>query len=223
MPEKKGIVIRGIGIDTEKFSPTSVDAEAVDNLREEFAMAPGNHCILMVCARLVWSKGVREFLVAAQTLQLKHPGWTFILVAPEDPGSPDTVPQSFVTRFKDQGIIVINNFRHDIVRFVAMSDIVVLPSYYPEGVPQTLLEGLAMGKPVVTTDHPGCREVVDEGKNGYLVPIRDCESFILRLESLMEDAPKREEFGRHSRFKAVTEFSQDIVNNRIINEAYELS
>jgi N,N'-diacetylbacillosaminyl-diphospho-undecaprenol alpha-1,3-N-acetylgalactosaminyltransferase len=112
-------------------------------------------------------------------------------------------------------------FRYDIQNFVALAEIMVLPSYYPEGVPRSLLEGLAMAKPIITTDHPGCREVVDEGRNGFLIPVGNPEALAQRLAVLMGDAEMRSEFGRCSRNKARQEFSEELVVGRIIQELYE--
>jgi N,N'-diacetylbacillosaminyl-diphospho-undecaprenol alpha-1,3-N-acetylgalactosaminyltransferase len=144
------------------------------------------------------------------------------MVCPDDPG-PDSVPKDYLLANRRDRLIVIDTFRYDIIRFVALADIMVLPSYYREGVPRTLLEGLAMGKPVITTDHPGCREVVDDGQNGYLIPTHNSAALADKLRLLMDSPENRRKFGQHSRWKAENEFSESLVVGRIIQELYEMS
>ncbi len=221
--KKKGVVIRSGGINTKVFKPDSVSQKEMDGLRQEFNIPLEKYCVLMVSARMIWSKGVREFIEAANTLHDKFPDWYFLLVCPKDPGSPDSVPESFISSNKMERLIIIDKFRYDIKVFESISEIMVLPSYYREGVPRTLLEGLSMGKPIITTAHTGCRETVDEGKNGFLIPIKNSEKLIEKLEILMTDDLLRERFGRFSREKAVTEFNESLVVTRIVSEVYGLN
>ena len=107
--------------------------------------------------------------------------------------------------------------------FESISEIMVLPSFYHEGVPRTLLEGLSMGKPIITTDQPGCREKVDDGKNGFLIPIKNTQKFIEKLEILMTDESLRARFSRFSREKAETEFNESLIVTRVVREVYGLN
>jgi N,N'-diacetylbacillosaminyl-diphospho-undecaprenol alpha-1,3-N-acetylgalactosaminyltransferase len=221
--KKKGVVIRSGGISTKDYQPDSVTKKEIDDLRQEFKIPHETHCVLMVAARMIWSKGVREFVEAARALLDKFPDWYFLLVCPQDPGSPDSVPESFISSIKTERLIVIDKFRYDIRVFESISEIMVLPSYYREGVPRTLLEGLSMGKPIITTAHAGCRETVDHGKNGFLIPMKNSEKLIEKLEILMADESLRAEFGRYSRVKAETEFNESSVANRVVSEVYGLN
>lgn len=218
--KEKGVVIRSGGISTEEYAPGSIPIHQLIDLREEFKIPPESSVVLMVAARMIWSKGVREFVEAASALHDKFPDWYFIMVCPKDPGSPDSVPGSFFSSCKLERLIVVDEFRYDINVFEALSDIMVLPSYYREGCPRTLLEGLSMAKPIITTDHPGCRETIDEAKNGYLIPIRNSAKLIENLDRLMSDKSLRIQFGQHSRQKAENEFSEALVVHRIIREVY---
>lgn len=219
---EKGIVIRSGGINTDEFSLKAVSAQAIDALKAELQLPPEARCVLMVAARLIWSKGVGEYVEAAQRLMPRYPDWYFIMVCPKDPGSPDHVPDAYVRKHRCDQLIIIDTFRSDIEVFEAMADIMVLPSFYREGVPRTLLEGLSMGKPIITTDHPGCREVVDAGVNGFLIPIRDTTSLADRLAEIMSEPEKRMEFGRRSRAKAKEEFDEGIVVQKIIKDLYAM-
>jgi N,N'-diacetylbacillosaminyl-diphospho-undecaprenol alpha-1,3-N-acetylgalactosaminyltransferase len=220
--KRKGVVIRSGGINIDEYSAASVDSDTLKNLRDELSLPPSANCVLMVAARLTWSKGVREFVEAASGLHKKYPNWYFVMVCPEDQGSPDSVPTKYLEGQRLERLIVIDTFRHDIKSFVALADIMVLPSFYPEGVPRTLLEGLAMAKPIVTTDNQGCREAVENGKNGYLIPIKNSDMLTKKLDILMADQDIRAQFGRESRRKAENEFSESMVVGRVIREIYEL-
>ena len=98
----------------------------------------------------------------------------------------------------------------------------VLVSYYPEGVPRTLLEALAMSKPIVTSNSTGCKEVVEHGKNGFLVPVKDPAALVEKLTILMDDENMRHAFGEHSRKLAETEFDEKIVVDRVIKELFQI-
>jgi glycosyltransferase involved in cell wall biosynthesis len=98
----------------------------------------------------------------------------------------------------------------------------VLPTYYREGIPRTILEAMAMGKPVITTDSPGCRETVEENVNGHLIPVKDSNSLAQALEKLIRDKDLREKMGKAGREKVITEFSDEVVIEQILNVYREL-
>jgi len=219
----KGVVIRGSGVDMEEYSQGSVSDKERSMLRKELCIPDESHCVLMVVARMIKSKGIYEFLESVTILREKYPGWYFILVAPTDEGTPDAVPKEYIEQFENiESIRIIKTFRHDIKVFEAISDIMVLPSFYPEGVPRVLIEGLAMSMPLVTTDRPGCRETVEDGKNGLLIPVKNKKALVDALDILMNNESKRVDFGRYSRLKAETEFGEKIVLSRVISELYGL-
>jgi N,N'-diacetylbacillosaminyl-diphospho-undecaprenol alpha-1,3-N-acetylgalactosaminyltransferase len=217
---EKGIVIRSGGINVQEYSPISATENQLNHLRFELRLPASASCVLMVAARMIWSKGINEFLEAARRLYDSYKEWYFVMVCPRDEGTPDSVPEEYLTLHSHERLIVINTFRYDIKSFIALSDIMVLPSYYPEGVPRFLLEGLAMGKPIITTDHQGCRETVDDNQNGYLIPVKDAEALTNKLDVLMSDKDLRARFGRYSRQKAISEFDENFVIARVINELY---
>lgn len=218
--EGKGLVILSGGINLEEYSPRCVSEAEQSAIRRELQIPPGSSCVVMMSARMVWSKGVREFIEAARRLAGAFPEWTFILLAPREDGSPDSVPPSFIAENVLPNLRVMDKFRLDVRPLLAIADIVTLPSFYREGVPRTLLEALALGKPIVTTDHPGCREVVQENQNGHLVPIRNSEQLAAALADLMRDPAKRDAYGRFSRTLAERRFSEEQVVSRVMNELY---
>ncbi len=222
IPREKGVVIRGSGVNIDEYRLSAIDQAELAKLCRELNIPLSARCVLMVTARMIWSKGVKEFIEAAAVLREKYPDWYFIMICPKE-DSPDSVPENYILSNKFNNLIIIDTFRYDIINFIAISDIMVLPSYYPEGVPRTLLEGLAMSKPIVTTDHQGCRETVDDGVNGYLIPVKNVDALIEKLAILMKSENLRNKFGGLSREKAELEFSEEIVVGKIISDLYELT
>lgn len=220
LPEEKSIVIRSGGINTMEYSISAVSPAELSELRNELRIPPAAQCVVMISARMIWSKGVREFIEAAHMLQDKFPAWVFLMVCPRDPDSPDAVADDYIKINKRENLFIIDYFRPDIKKFVAISEIMVLPSYYREGVPRTLLEGLSMGKSIVTTENVGCREVVEEGRNGFLVPVKDSNALADKIRILMDDDIKRKSFGEVSREIARRDFDETIIVDKIMTQLY---
>lgn len=215
----KAVVIRGGGVDVDEYRPGSVDPERLAAIRKELGCPGEERIVLMVVARTIWSKGVREFVEASRGFLPEAGRVRFILAGATDPESPDAVPETYLKENRSASFEWIG-FRRNIKEILAAADVVVLPSFYREGVPTSLLEAMAMGKPIVTCNSVGCREVVDPGKNGYLVPPRDADAFATAVAKIALDDARRATFGRHSREKAVREFSDSVVVGRVCRELY---
>jgi glycosyltransferase involved in cell wall biosynthesis len=200
------VVIRGAGVDTSIFAPTP-----------EAAGSP----LVILPARLLYDKGVREFVDAARLLRTRHPSVRFALVGDGDSGNPSSVPDEHVRRWVREGIIEAFGWRDDMATVLAQSHIVCLPSY-GEGMPKALLEAAACARPIVATDVPGCREVVRNGDNGFLVRSRDAEALAIALEKLLVDPKLRVTMGARGRERVVREFSSEIVNNATLGLYEEL-
>lgn len=195
-------------LDTDFYAPWMVTREELRDVREELGLVAGQKVVVMV-ARMIWPKGIREFAEAAELLQGRHPDARFLLVAPLENGCSDTVPESYVRAKERGGNFKWLGFRHDVRRLYAVADLAVLPSYYKEGgYPRALLEPMAMGKPIITTTSEDCRATVEEGRNGYLVPARDSRALADAIHRLLADPATRDAFGRYSRAKAVREFDE---------------
>lgn len=188
---KKAVLIKSSGIDTETF----VSQGAYKNEKIN---------VLMI-ARAIWHKGVKEYYEAATLL--KDLNVAFILVGDTDEHNPSCATKEFL----QNGNVKWLGHRDDIKNQIDKCDIFVLPSFYGEGVPRTLLEASSMGKPIVTTNNTGCREVVDDGINGFLVPVKDGKELAEKIKILVEDETMRREFGKASRKKAVEEFDVKVV------------
>ncbi len=218
----KAVLIRGSGINLQEYSPEAVERGDVERLRTELGMAESTQLVLMMVARVVWSKGVREFIEASQRVGRSGRDVHFLLVGPQDPASPDPVPKEFLHQVVSPRLTWLG-FRRDVKEILALADIVVLPSYYREGVPRVLLEAMALGKPIVTTDNVGCREVVESGKNGFIVPPKDPEALASAIDLLLDSSALRASFGGYGRAKAKQEFDESLVIRRVLTELYGLS
>ncbi len=221
-PEKSVLIRSGGGLNLFEYSLSSVDGRKIEQLRNTLGLAHGNLLISLIVSRLLWSKGIQEFLDAAQELSTKFRNATFLLVGGVENKSPDSVPESFITSVLPENVRWLNFFS-DVRELMALSDIIVLPSYYGEGLPYVLLEAMAMSKAIVTTDNVGCREVVDHGENGYIVPVRDSHALAEAIGILLEDEDKRNRFGHHSRNKVEAEFDEKTVIARALELLYKLN
>jgi N,N'-diacetylbacillosaminyl-diphospho-undecaprenol alpha-1,3-N-acetylgalactosaminyltransferase len=170
-------------------------------------------------AKMNSSKGVIVFKEAARMLSSRYPEAMFLLVGPLEEDNPQAVPAKSISvddipRFRWIG------FREDIKEIISLSRAVVLPSFYREGVPRVLLEALAMARPVITTDNVGCKETVEHERNGFMVPVRNIGALAGAMERLIIDKDLAERFGEYSRKKAIEEFDEEIVADRVLKELY---
>jgi len=218
----KAVLVRSEGVNLEEFSADSVDSGDLRNLRGELGVDPETEVVLMVAGRAIWSKGVREFVEASRLAQEWRLPVKFVLVGPIEPDNPDAVPEAYLRDASSRHFAFLGS-RTDITELLALSNLVVLPSYYREGVPRVLLEALAMTKPVVTTDSVGCREVVDPGKNGFLVPVKDSRSLASAIKTLLQDRELQAAYGEHSYAKAREEFDEKKIVEKILADVYGLS
>ena len=191
-------IIKSVGIDTEAFNPKCVSVETIDTLKKSLHIE--NKTVVLMVARAIWHKGVREFYEASALLS-NYKAVQFILVGDIDNGNPSSADKEFL----NSGDVLWLGHRDDVLELTAMSNIYVLPSYR-EGVPRTLLEASAMAKPIVTTNTVGCREVVKNGKNGFLVPTQDSKSLANKIEYLLNHDDERKIMGENGRIMAINEF-----------------
>jgi len=197
VPPSKALVIKGIGVDTGYFLPNGRNAPA----------GP----VFLFIGRLLADKGIRYFVRAARLTKAIVPQARFQILGKTDPTNPTSISHDELDSWIRDASIEHLGHSDDVRPFIANSHVVVLPSYR-EGMPRALLEGMAMGKPIITTDSVGCRETVDEGSNGYIVPAEDAEALSAAMLRFIQLSPaQKEAMGRHSRQKAVKEFSNNVV------------
>jgi len=201
---KKTVLIKGSGIDTSFFTPQEKPQYLLDELKCH------NKTIVMMVARAIWDKGIKEFYHAAQNLASKDV--IFILVGDTDEGNLSCADSKFLNTKN----VTWLGHRTDIKDLTSLADIYVLPSYR-EGLPRTLLEAASMQKAIVTTDAVGCKEVVNDGENGFLVPIKDSNVLSKKIEILIHNTNLRNEFGKKSREKAINEFDIAIIVKKYLD------
>jgi len=196
VPEDRLRLIRGAGVDTEVFTPA--------------LESPLEPVTVLLSARMLWAKGVGEFVEAARLLTEAGVKARFVLVGDPDPGNPASVPVAVLRAWHGENGVEWWGHRDDMPVVFHTAHIACLPSYR-EGLPKVLLEAAACGLPIVTTDAPGCREIVRDGDNGFLVPVRDAQALALALRSLIDNVALRAKMGRRAREIVLAEFSQERV------------
>lgn len=176
---------------------------------------------VLLAARLLWDKGIAEYIAAARRLRGEGRALRFLLAGDPDPGNPATVPEATVRGWVDEGLVEWLGHVDDMPALFASVDMVVLPSYR-EGLPKGLIEAAACALPLVTTDVPGCREVVTDGVDGLRVPVRDADALADAIARLEDDPQLAARLGAAAREKALAEFDERIVISRTIDVYREL-
>lgn len=171
---------------------------------------PDGSPLVILPARLLWDKGVGEFVAAARLLRQRGSTARFLLAGEPDPLNPASIHPDQVTEWVREGVVEHAGWVVDMPSLLARCHVVCLPSYR-EGLPKALIEAAAAGRPIVTTDVPGCREVVTHGENGLLVSPRDVPGLADALQDLIEDAALRTRMGACGRARAAREFAFDTV------------
>ena len=189
------VLIRGAGVNADLFQPRAVRRTVP---------------LVVVTARLLWDKGLGEFVAAARLLRQKGVQSRFAIVGDVDPGNRASIDPAILDQWRTEGIVQLLGFRQDMPQVLAAADIACLPSYR-EGLPKALLEAMAAGLPCVTTDVPGCREAVRDRENGYLVPPRNHEALAHALQQLIEDPDLRHQMGQRGRAMVMAEFASPII------------
>ena len=198
--EGKTRLISGVGVDTDYFVPLP-EPEGVP--------------VALLVGRMLWDKGVETFVEAAKMLE-PGGGIRFALAGSPDPGNPSSVPEEALTHWAESGWVEWWRWQQDVRKAYAACAMVVLPSR-GEGLPVSLVEAAACARPLVATDVPGCRDVVDDGVNGYLVPVDDATALAKAIQKLVEDASVRERMGKASRRLAEEKFDVRLINGHMLN------
>ena len=193
--EDECVLIRGAGVDVDTYRPHPPH---------------GGDVVVTLAARMLRDKGVEEFAEAARILKERGVRARFLLAGGLDSTNPTSIPEARLRAWQEEGIVEWLGHCADMPAVWGAADIACLPSYR-EGLPKALLEALACGLPVVATDVPGCRETVEPGANGLLVPARDAAALAEARAQLLASPELRERVGRRRREKAVAEFADTVV------------
>lgn len=196
--KEQSALIRGSGVNCSLFKPSPFPEKPV----------------IMLPSRMLWDKGVAEFVEAAKLLNPKFPEARFVLVGASDDENPKAISKSQIEEWtrsypflewwgaKDSSIM------HQVI---SQATIVALPTYYPEGLPKCLLEGAACGKPLIASNIPACKEIVRDGINGTLIPPKNPGALAQAIERMLSNPPLMKELGENGRKIACSEFAEEII------------
>jgi glycosyltransferase involved in cell wall biosynthesis len=194
------VVVHGSGVDVDEYKQIPLP----------------NHTHFLLIARLLGCKGVREYAEACRIVKQKHPQVTCSLVGWID-DSPDSIGQHELDKWKSSGCVQFLGKLDDVREAIAEASVYVLPSYR-EGTPRTVLEAMAMGRPIITTNVPGCRETVLEGENGYLVKAKSVDELVSAMQLFIENPKLIEQMGERSRQIAIAKYDVCKVNSIMLEE-----
>ncbi len=214
---RKALVIPGgSGVDLAVFSQDAVSAESRREMRAALGIPEGAPVVTMA-SRLLYDKGIVEFVEAARAVRARRQDAVFVLAGEGDPGNRESVTERDLAAWRESGDVVVPGHVEDVPCLLALSSVVALPSYH-EGVPRSLIEAAAMGRAIVATDIPGAAAVVEDGVNGTLVPPRDAGALAGAIGALLDDAALRSRYGDAGRRKAEGEFDERVVAARYVVE-----
>ncbi len=191
LPDRKAVMIRGSGVDLTQYSVMPM---------------PSGMPVVVLAARLLADKGVLEFVKAARLLKQRGCKARFVLVGKVDRANPTSFTDAEVSVWVHAGVVEWWGHRADMPQVLATAQVVVLPSYYGEGLPKVLIEAAACGRVVVTTDHPGCRDAIDPGVTGVLVPVRNAMVLADAIEDLINNPLRCQVMGNAGRALAEKAF-----------------
>lgn len=199
----------GSGVDLSKFQPTPL---------------PARHTVrFLLIARMLWDKGVGEYVEAARLLKQRGIHAECCLLGFLDVQNPAAISRKQMDDWVAEGVVRYLGVSDNVREEISQADCVVLPSFYREGTPRTLLEAAAMARPIVTTDSVGCRDVVDDGVNGYLCKPKDASDLADKMERIVSMSPaEREAMGQRGREKVERQFDEEIVIRKYL-EAIEIA
>ena len=196
-------VLPGSGVDCTHFSPFP-------------DYQPNKNLTFLMVSRLIKDKGVYEFVAAAELLKSRFSNISFQLLGGRDERNPEVISLTAINLWEKKGIIHWLGEVADVRPIMGQADVVVLPSFYREGVPRSLLEAAAMGKPIVTTDAIGCREAVDHGVTGFLVPARNHTALAKTMSRFIVEPELCQRMGAIGRDKMIREFNEkDVIKHTV--------
>ena len=194
LPFGRAVMVRGSGVDINRFQPSPL---------------PTGVPVVLLASRLLWDKGVGEFVEASRILKGRGVECRFVLVGLPDNENPNPIPTAAIEQWQADSLVEWWGLRDDMPQVLRDTTVVTLPTTYPEGVPKILLEAAASGRAMVATDVPGCREIVADGHTGLLVPPKNPEALADAVQRLLEDRALNARLGANARALAVAEFSEE--------------
>lgn len=203
----KVVRVYGSGVNREQYPPMPL---------------PDGNVTFLYIGRLLYEKGINEFCEAAALIKANHPHARFVAVGPHDPTLPHSCSNSDLERWKAVGAVEFIGGVSDVRPWIEQGTVFVFPSYYREGTPRCVLEAMSMGRPIITTDSPGCRETVIRGENGILVPPRDPNAVAAAMQRFLDEPTLAADMGQAS-IRFVEEYYDVRKVNRVIIDTMELA
>lgn len=204
------VISGGAGVDVQYFDSRNVSAEQGDRVRAELNI-PHDALVVLMASRLLYEKGVGEYVKAARVVKAGDSKVRFLLAGERDAGNFGSVEHGEIQRWREEAVVDFMGYRHDIRTLLALADIVVHPTYYPEGIPRILIEAASMGKPIVSTSIPGVEQILADGVNGIVVPPRDVGATAAAIETLLTGPNLRTEYGSAGRRWAEKQYDSRMV------------
>ena len=200
------VIVNGSGVDTKQYNVSYLPKDEYGNIKPSF----------LLIARLLKDKGINEYISAAKIIRKKYPEAEFHLVGWIDE-NPEAITKSQLDDWVSSGIINYWGKLNDVRSAITASSVYVLPSYR-EGTPRSVLEAMSMGRAIITTDAPGCRETVNEGENGFLVPVKDSQKLAEAMLKFIKNPVLYKNMGNASRKIAESKYDVHKVNTHMISE-----
>ena len=207
IPPARARLIESSGVDPDQFTPQP---------------EPAGIPVILMASRMLWDKGAGVLVEAARLLKERVPV-RIALAGDPDPGNPASIPVETLRQWHDEGIIEWWGFQTDMNAAYGQCHIVTLPSHYAEGLPISLLEAAACGRPIVTTTIPGCQDFVTDGYNGLLVPPNGPVELAGALEKLVADPALRKKMGQAGRQRVLEKYTNELVNSATFAVYQELT
>ncbi|MCF3942624.1 glycosyltransferase family 4 protein [Oceanobacillus alkalisoli] len=199
--KKNYSLVNGSGVNLQEYYPSKLETRPV----------------FIMISRLTGRKGINEYMEAARQVKKKYPRVEFYLVGPMDDDD-DSIDINRLQQLVNENVINIKGKTNDVRSYIKKSRVFVLPSYYPEGIPRSILEAMAMGRPIITTDSPGCRETVINGLNGFIVPPKDVDSLVEKMVWMIENESQVNKMGKLSRSICEEKFNVHEINKIMLHK-----
>ncbi|MGE4519498.1 MAG: glycosyltransferase family 4 protein [Desulfobacteraceae bacterium] len=203
LPKERTELIKGSGVDVKQY-------EHKEDSEETYMK-------ILIASRMLWSKGIGDLIKASHILAQKKIKFKTIIVGKPDTCNPDSIPLEKLEEWSKLPYVEYLGYQSQMHKIIKNSNIIALPTTYGEGVPKFLIEAASSGRPIVTNNEPGCKEIVKNGVNGFLVPAKNIEKLADALELLILNRDLRLKFGKAGRKIVENEFSEEIVIEKTLN------
>lgn len=204
-PDDRAVLLRLGAIDPDQA--VLIRGSGVDLISNAYSMEKGGTPVVVMASRLLYDKGIREYVEAARIVKKRGLHARFLLAGAPDEGNPATVSPAELDSWKAEGAVECLGHQKDIARLFSNANLIVLPSSYGEGLPKVLIEAAACGRAVVTTDAPGCRDAIVNGETGLLVPTKNAHALAEAIIRLISNPEERQQMGVAGRKLAEQEFA----------------